>query len=98
MSEDWGNSFFDEVKRREDAKHQSTANLMPLDTVMETTTARLDIQVYVDCPRCGRLLDLLDEDDTAGVAHNDEGHVLFQIMDVQCSECGHEFNVHGLEW
>lgn len=45
---------------------------------METTTARLDIQVYVDCPGCGSLLDLTDENDTSGVAHNDEGFVLSQ--------------------
>lgn len=45
---------------------------------METVRAELQIQVMVDCPSCGGLLDLLDESDTAGTAHNDEGNVLRQ--------------------
>lgn len=80
---------------------------------METVAARLDIAVYVNCPHCDNLIDLTDESDTDGVAHNDEGHVLkqacpdgnwmeahreFEVEDVTCSECKKQFNVKELEW
>lgn len=80
---------------------------------METTTARLDIEVLVDCPHCDYLVDLMKPDDTAGYDHNEEGWVLsqacpdghwseehekFEIENVECSNCGNTFNVKGLEW
>ena len=79
----------------------------------ETVRARLDIQVYVDCPHCENLIDLLDENDTDGVAHNDEGailkdacpdgywmdsHAKFELRDVVCSECKGSFSVKEIEW
>lgn len=80
---------------------------------MDTVSARLDIQVYVDCPNCDNLIDLLDEADTDGVAHNEEGYVLsqacpegqwidghkkFEVEDVTCTNCKHDFTVRTLEW
>lgn len=80
---------------------------------MDTVSARLDIQVYVDCPNCESLIDLLEEKDTDGVAHNDEGRVLrdacpdglwsdsheqFELEDVTCTECKYTFNVKTIEW
>jgi DNA-directed RNA polymerase subunit RPC12/RpoP len=80
---------------------------------METVTARLDIEVFVDCPHCGFMIDLMDRQDTGGFDHNEEGAVLrqacpdghwseehkeFSIDDVECSRCKVEFNVKELEW
>lgn len=81
---------------------------------MKTARATLDINVWVECPTCEAEIDLLDEDDTAGVAHNDEGHVIkqacpsdghwstehekFEVTEVECSKCGVEFNVAGIDW
>lgn len=78
------------------------------------TTSILDIQLYVDCPHCDYLIDLLDEYDTDGVAHNDEGDLLkvacpqqgywidshntFELDEVTCSACKNEFSVRGIEW
>ena len=71
--------------------------------VKQLVRARLDIEVFVNCPHCDYLIDLLKEEDTAGTAHNDEGYVLsqacpeghwttehksFQVEDVECSDCG----------
>jgi len=80
---------------------------------IKTTSARLDIEVFVDCPHCDTMIDLLDERDTSGYAHNEEGYVLsqacpngnwseehkgFSVDDVKCHSCNREFNVEGLEW
>lgn len=80
---------------------------------MKIVGARLDIQVYVTCPHCNNLIDLLDERDTDGVAHNDCGDILkevcpsgnwsdshekFELDEVTCSECKGEFNVRGVDW
>jgi len=75
--------------------------------------ARLSIEVYVDCPHCEHLIDLLDERDTDDVSHNDESHVMmqacpdghwseqhesFEVTEVTCSECKGKFDVKGLDW
>lgn len=80
---------------------------------MKTVSARLDIQVYASCPYCDYLIDLLDENDTGGVAHNDEGAILneacpdgywmdshekFELKKVECSHCKGTFNVKTIEW
>jgi len=80
---------------------------------MKTAKARLDIQVFVNCPHCDALLNLLDENDTNGVAHNDcsdilkeacpsgtwsDSHDKFELDNVTCSECKGEFNVRQMEW
>lgn len=80
---------------------------------MKTVTARLDIEVFVDCPHCDNLIDLMREEDTGGYNHNEEGqvtsqalpsgdwsdaHKKFSIDDVECTECGGSFNVKELEW
>ena len=81
---------------------------------METVEARLDIEVFVHCPTCDYLIDLMLEEDTNGQNHNDEGHILsqacpseghwseehekFEIDDVTGSKCKTTFIVKGLEW
>jgi hypothetical protein len=80
---------------------------------VKTVKARLDIQVYVNCPHCDNLINLLDENDTNGVAHNDcndilkeacpdgnwsESHDKFELEDVTCSVCKGDFNVLQMEW
>ena len=78
----------------------------------KTVSARLSIAMFVDCPNdeCVNFIDLLEERDTNGVAHNDDGYLLrqmfpnngshddFKCEDVICSECKTPFNVKGLEW
>lgn len=79
-----------------------------------TQTAWLSIQVFVNCPRCNKPIDLMDEDDTDGHNHNEEGYVLkqacpdegywidehknFSVEQVTCTECKETFDVKGLEW
>ena len=80
---------------------------------MEEVEARLNVQVFVNCPGCNFLIDLMDENDTNGTLHNDEGYVIsqacpnggwieehkkFSITDVVCTQCKTEFNVKGIEW
>ena len=80
---------------------------------LETVRARLDIEVFVNCPKCDFLIDLLNPKDTNGTEHNDCGYVLeqalgdgdlsttcetFEVEEVTCSKCKTEFNVKGMEW
>ena len=80
---------------------------------LETVSAELSIEVNVDCPSCGWYIDLLNERDTNGNDHNDDGYVLtsacgdgqwtelhqkFEVNGVTCSQCKTEFNVKGMEW
>ncbi len=81
---------------------------------METVTARLDIEVFVNCPHCDFMIDLLNSDDTNGVEHNDCGDILqeacpqvghwsdshdrFELDEVVCSQCKGEFSVKQIEW
>jgi translation initiation factor 2 beta subunit (eIF-2beta)/eIF-5 len=80
---------------------------------MKTVSARLDIEVFVDCPHCDSLIDLLNPDDTDGHNHNEESYVIaqacpdgawidehkkFDVENVTCSECKKDFNVKGLDW
>lgn len=75
-------------------------------------TARLDIEMFVDCPNedCGYLIDLLKEEDTNQVMHDDDSYLLrqmfpshgdhddFECEEVTCTKCKTTFNVKGLEW
>ncbi len=80
---------------------------------MEVVTARLSIEVLVNCPHCEGLIDLMNERDTCNYNHNEEGAVIsqacpdghwidehskFEIKGVTCSECYGEFNVKGIDW
>jgi len=80
---------------------------------LKTVEARLNIEVNVDCPKCDRYIDLLNDRDTNGNDHNDDGYVLtqacgngqwailheqFEVENVTCSQCRAEFNVKGMEW
>lgn len=76
-------------------------------------SARLSIEVYVDCPHCDSLVDLVNPDDTNEEDLNEEGHVLrqacpdgcwseqhesFEVTEVTCSQCKGKFDVKGLDW
>ncbi|WP_067584739.1 hypothetical protein [Endozoicomonas ascidiicola] len=80
---------------------------------MKTASARLSIDVFVDCPHCDRQINLMDTDDTNGYNHNEEGYVIsqacpdgawidehdkFEVEEVTCSECEKTFDVKGLGW
>lgn len=80
---------------------------------MKTAMATLAIEVYVTCPHCDKLLDLMDRRDTNGRDHDEDHQILeqacpdghwidahkeFNIEDVTCSHCKKTFNVGGLEW
>ena len=85
---------------------------MTATTDKKTISATLSIQMYVECPNdeCANYIDLLDESDTNGDVHNDDGALLrqmfpkhgnhddFECEDVVCSQCKTEFNVKELEW
>jgi hypothetical protein len=78
----------------------------------ETVVARLDIEMFVNCPNedCDYLIDLLKEEDTDGTSHDDEGYLLrqmfpsngshmdFECDDVVCTKCKTKFDVRELEW
>lgn len=78
----------------------------------ETIEAILSIEINVTCPNedCGRYLNLLNEIDTDGTMHDDDGSLLRQVFpnhgthddfecdEVVCTHCKTEFNVKGLEW
>jgi len=81
---------------------------------MKYVIASLHIAVDVNCPHCDHQLDLLNENDTGGRHHNDDGAVIrqacpidgywcdshknFEVDDVECSSCHKSFNVKGLDW
>ena len=77
---------------------------------METVSARLDVEIFAHCPKCNFMIDLLNESETNGVMHNDDGELLrqvwprngsyddFECEEVTCSRCKTEFNVKTLEW
>jgi len=80
---------------------------------MKTAGAWLTIEVFVECPHCGYLTDLMREDDICGINYNEEGEVTrqvcpdrswveahkdFTVENVQCGRCKDSFNVEGLEW
>ncbi|HED05258.1 MAG TPA: hypothetical protein ENI61_01080 [Ignavibacteria bacterium] len=77
---------------------------------IKTVAAHLDIEIFVNCPECGYLIDLLREDDTDGTMHDDDnfllgqmfpdegGHKDFECDDIVCTKCKTKFNVKGLEW
>jgi len=80
---------------------------------LKTATAILSIEVNVNCPNCDFYINILDEKDTAGFNHNDEGEILnqalpsgnwvashdeFKVQNIKCSSCKKDFNVLGIEW
>ncbi len=52
---------------------------------MKTVSARMEISIYVNCPHCDELLDLMDQDDTDGCDHNEEGYLLNQACPIDGS-------------
>ncbi len=77
----------------------------------KTISATLSIEVDIFCPNkeCGIYINLLNEDDTNGTAHDEDGallkqvfheqhkHKIFQCNEVVCTRCKTKFNVKGLE-
>ena len=73
------------------------------------TKATLSIDVYVYCPKCNNMIDLLDgyDDDsevmsqacpTDGTRWIDS-HKTFKVENVYCDECDSEFEVNGInDW
>ena len=49
---------------------------------MKTVTAKLIIEVLVNCPGCDYMIDLMNEDETNNVNLNDESHILKQACPV----------------
>ena len=45
---------------------------------MKTVSAKLNIEVTVDCPECDHPINLLDQRDTDNFDHNDCGEILQQ--------------------
>lgn len=72
------------------------------------TKANLSIEVYVYCPKCENSIDLLDGYDDEGEVMNQtcptdgtywgDAHRDFEIKNVHCDECDHEFTVKGIEY
>jgi hypothetical protein len=80
---------------------------------LKTVEAKLAIEVFVDCPKCEFLINLLEPSDTCERDHNDDNmimrqacgdgfwmddHKKFKVANVTCSQCKTKFNVKGLEW
>ena len=79
---------------------------------METVSATLSVEMYVTCPNaeCEEFINLLNQNDTDGHDHNDDGYLLrqmfpsngdnadFECENVTCSKCQTTFNVKELEW
>ena len=79
---------------------------------LKTVAATLSVEMRVTCPNdeCENYINLLDESDTDGNAHDDDSFLLrqmfpsngdhsdFECDDVTCSQCKTTFNVRELEW
>ena len=73
-------------------------------------TASLDIAVYVECPECEDLINLMES--TSDRYYNEDGHVMSQAcpdgcwatehknfsVEVACPKCECEFEASGIEW
>ena len=81
---------------------------------MKSARGSLLVELVVDCPNCdNNYINILDESETGGIDHNEDGHILrqscpdgfwpdahdkFEVEGVTCQECGNKFNVEGLDW
>ena len=80
---------------------------------METVNATMSINIHVDCPHCDEFIDLLDDDQTCDIDHDEEGYILkqalpdghwheehdkFKVEGVTCTNCRGSFNVEKLNW
>ena len=74
---------------------------------LETVSATLNIEMNVDCPECGTYIDIMDDSQTNGDQHDDDGYLFrqmfpssdnedFECENVVCTDCKTEFNVKGL--
>ena len=52
---------------------------------MSKVNASLAIQVYVNCPKCNQLIDIMDPVDTDGFDHNGDSEILRQACPVDGS-------------
>lgn len=72
--------------------------------------ARLDVEIFVNCPHCDYMIDLLNERDTSNEDLNKDSALLrqvcpsvgshddFECESVTCTQCESEFSVKSLEW
>ncbi len=77
---------------------------------IKTVEARLDVEIFVNCPYCDFMIDLLNENDTNDEPLNDDSQLIRQVFDprvdysdfecdeVTCSKCKSTFDVKRLEW
>ena len=81
---------------------------------MESVRGSLHIEVIVDCPNCDNsLINIINPNETSGIDHNEDGHILsqacpngcwstehetFEVEGIICQECKNEFKVEGLDW
>lgn len=78
--------------------------------ITPVVTARLLIEMVVDCPGCDTTIDILSESETNHTDHNEDGALLgqmfptvgshddFECVDIVCTECQTNFSVRELEW
>lgn len=63
-------------------------------------TARLNWTLYIDCPACDAMVDLVDQDDNqifaTAIFNNKWGSAKGE--EVFCDECNHEFKVDDIEY
>lgn len=76
----------------------------------QTVESSLSIEINVNCPECDCLIDILNENETDGTHHDDDGFLIRQVFShtgsydqfecegVVCTKCKTEFNIKGLEW
>lgn len=69
---------------------------------LKSKPAKCHIHVFVDCPYCGELQDLIDYDGNPRIdfnlIENERDTERTTDMDVECMDCRREFIVPGLEW
>ncbi len=67
---------------------------------MSKATARLNWNLYIDCPSCDDTIDLVDQDDDGVYAHaifNDSWEELTDEI-AFCKACDHEFKIASVSY
>lgn len=76
---------------------------------MKTVEGRFDYQLYVECPGCNELLNVLHEKDMSGDAHDDDNALTqplltnknwddIEVDKMKCYRCGEVFNMKGVDY
>lgn len=66
---------------------------------MGRMVAIINVNAWVDCPKCGESIDLTEDDDGSflGPLFNNEWQKL-KGFEVYCEECGNEFKIDEVEY